>query len=582
MTMSRQSDRALIEDPVSELLISWQEHRQQGKDLTAADLCAGHPEYVDEITQHIAALRAMEAVLDVGGDTSDATPSAIRPMSGPVLDLPGFEILDILGEGGMGVVYKARQLRPSRLVAIKMILAGPHARPEQLARFRTEAEAAAQLRHPNIVPIFEVGEFERQPFFTMEYVEGGNLAQRLAKGLLPAREAASLLKTVAEAVQFAHERDIIHRDLKPGNILLHTEDGALPDSRLPVPKITDFGLAKRLDGNGEQTQTGAVLGTPCYLAPEQAAGKNRDIGPAADVYSLGAMLYESLTGRPPFQGESTLDTLEQVRSREPVSLRRLRPNIPNDLETICLKCLEKQPSRRYGSAAELAADLGRFLAGEPIQARRTPLWEQALKWARRKPAQAGLITISCLSAAALLGVWAMFTNELRFERDRAWELEKDAREQAQLAQDHKAEAERERTSAWRQRDEVRDLNSYTQILLKRCQDEVRQHIDATLDAKQARTASGEPGALFYVLARSYAMTAAAYRKDTALRPADGQKQADYYAGSAVELLQKAVERGYLNSTDYRDRLRNDKDLDELRTREDFQRLLKHLRIGQPE
>ncbi len=322
------------------------------------------------------------------------------PMSGPRDGLapqgpggegiPGHEMLGVLGRGGMGVVYKARHLRLKRLVAVKMILAGEHAGPDDLARFRTEAEAIARLQHPNIVQVFEVSEQEGRPFFSLEFCGGGSLAKKLAGTPLPPREAAALVQTLAEAMQAAHSRGVIHRDLKPANVLL-TEDG--------TPKITDFGLAKKLDEAG-QTVSGAVMGTPSYMAPEQAESK--EVGPLADVYALGAVLYECLTGRPPFKAATSLDTILQVISEEPVPPRRLNPAMPRDLETVCLKCLQKEPARRYDSAQALADDLQRFLKQEPILARPATARERVAKWCRRNPRVAlliGLVGASVLAYA---------------------------------------------------------------------------------------------------------------------------------------------------------------------------------------
>jgi tRNA A-37 threonylcarbamoyl transferase component Bud32 len=276
------------------------------------------------------------------------------------IQVAGYEILSELGRGGMGVVYKARQKSLNRLVALKMILAGEHAGPEALERFRTEAEAVARLQHPNIVQVYEVGEQDGQPFFSLEFIDGGSLADRLTGAPLPARHAAQLVQTLARTMHTTHQQGIVHRDLKPANILL-TGDG--------LPMITDFGLAKQLGGSKAKTQSGAILGTPSYMAPEQAAGHTRQIGPAADVYSLGAILYELVTGRPPFQAESPMETLLQVLERDPAPPRLLNPKVDRDLETICLKCLEKDPAQRYAGAAELAGDLGHYLDGETIAAR---------------------------------------------------------------------------------------------------------------------------------------------------------------------------------------------------------------------
>jgi hypothetical protein len=304
--------------------------------------------------------------------------------------VPGYEILAELGRGGMGVVYKARHLALDRTVALKMIVSAEHAGPAALARFKTEVEAAARLQHPHIVQVYEVGDHDGRPYCALEFVGGGSLAQKLNGKPMPPREAARLVETLAGAVHFAHSRNVVHRDLKPANVLL-SEDGA--------PKVADFGLARRLDAESGQTQTGAVMGTPSYMAPEQASDRASEAGPAADVYALGAILYECLTGRPPFRGASVLETLEQVRTHEPDLPSRVRPGTPRDLETICLRCLAKEPERRYGSARELADDLGRHLRGEPTAARPVGAPERLAKWARRKPA---LATAYGLAIAALL------------------------------------------------------------------------------------------------------------------------------------------------------------------------------------
>jgi WD40 repeat protein len=322
------------------------------------------------------------------GQTKAAAPA------GPVA-VSGFEILRELGRGGMGVVYQARHIKLNRVVALKMVLAGGHAGEADLARFKAEAEAVARLQHPNIVQIFEVGECGGLPFLALEFCGGGNLDAKLTGTPLPPKEAASLVETLGRAVQAAHEKGVVHRDLKPANVLL-AEDG--------TPKITDFGLAKRLDGEAGQTQTGAIIGTPSYMAPEQAAGKTREIGPACDVYALGAILYECLTGRPPFKAATALETLEQVLTDEPAPPRRLQSGTPRDLQTVCLKCLEKQPGRRYATARELAEDLRRFLAGEPVRAQPPSMGYVLGKWALRYRAPlavaAGMLLLLAVAVTA--------------------------------------------------------------------------------------------------------------------------------------------------------------------------------------
>jgi serine/threonine protein kinase len=307
----------------------------------------------------------MTEPLATGDWTTPGTLSADRPT------IPGYEILDELGRGGMGVVYRARQEKVKRLVALKVIRDGALAGPQEKARFRIEAEAAARMRHPNIVHVYEVGEQQGRPYFAMELVEGGSLDQHLAGRAQPAAQAAELVRALALAVQHAHSQQVIHRDLKPANILLQRKsETETHESVLDFePKVTDFGLAKRLDSDSTAlTRDGAVLGTAGYMAPEQAAGRVREIGPAADIYALGAILYELLTGRPPFIAETWNEMLRQVLNEEPALPSRLRADVPRDLETVCLKCLEKDTGGRYAGADELAADLGRFLEGKPVAA----------------------------------------------------------------------------------------------------------------------------------------------------------------------------------------------------------------------
>jgi hypothetical protein len=373
-------------------------------------------------------------------DSAPTAPGAGAEAAGLVV-VPGYVIMRVLGRGGMGVVYLARHLRLKRLVALKMVLAGSHAGPAELVRFRTEAEVVARLHHPNIVQIYEVGEHQGQPYCALEFVAGGSLGRKTAGTPLPARQAAQLIETLARAIHAAHQAGIVHRDLKPANILLEPSG---PGDGLGVPKITDFGLARKLDDSTGPTNTGAVMGTPSYMAPEQATGKGKEAGPAADIYALGAILYELLTGRPPFKGETQLDTLLQVVSNEPVQPSHLLPRVPRDLETICLKCLQKQDSRRYASGEELADDLRRFLNTEPIRARPSGVGERLVKWARRRPTAAALVAVTIFAACALLGGGLSY--HLRLEK-----ALRDSEEQRKAAIFAKGLADDQRTEAQKQR-----------------------------------------------------------------------------------------------------------------------------------
>jgi hypothetical protein len=368
--------------------------------------------------------RAPSLHLDAEGP-SPPRPRTVRRSLPPAI--PGYEILGELGHGGMGVVYQARQVSLDRVVALKMIRSGDLASNNELARFRTEAEAVARLKHPNIVQIYEVSERDGRPYFSLEYVEGGSLAQRLKGIPQPVRPAAELVEILARAVHAAHQRGIVHRDLKPANVLL-TADG--------VPKITDFGIAKRLDDEAGQTQTGAVMGTPSYMAPEQAAGKTKEIGPAADIYSLGAILYQLLTGRPPFLAESWEATRDLVLTQEPVAPRRLQPRLPRDLQTICLKCLHKEPRRRYPSALALADELHCYLEGKPIRSRPVSAAERVWRWARRNPK---LATASALAAAGLVATVIVSINYMVYQANviayKTQEARKQQIESAEIAFD---------------------------------------------------------------------------------------------------------------------------------------------------
>jgi serine/threonine protein kinase len=349
-----------------------------------------------------------------------------------------YDVLEEIARGGMGVVYKARQTALGRLVAIKMILAGDYADLEDLGRFQVEAEAVARLRHPNIVQIFECGASEGKPYLALEYCDGGSLAAHLDGTPLPAAAAARLVEQLACAVAAAHHAGIVHRDLKPSNILLVAcglapGSAARPQAAELVPKISDFGLAKKLEDASNKTRTGSILGTPSYMAPEQALGDVKRVGPAADIYALGAILYELLTGRPPFKGPSVLDTLEQVRTQEPLPLRVLQPRTPRDLEAIALHCLEKEPGRRYPSALALAEDLQRFAQRQPVSARPAGNTVRLARWCRRHPMVTMLLALLALSVGGgFVGVsWNWL--QANQERDRA-----DAKTQEALLQAYRA------------------------------------------------------------------------------------------------------------------------------------------------
>jgi WD40 repeat protein/serine/threonine protein kinase len=396
-------------------------------------------EYIGRFPDLEQSLRMQWEVRDACKAISRHSTWATRPSSGSPVPLPaaalelpnvpGYEVQSLLGRGGMGVVYQARHIGLNRLVALKMLRAGALADSGELDRFRSEAEAVARLQHPNIVQIFDIGTWQPRPsdsptpYLSLEYVNAGSLSARLIDGPQAPQTAAELIEMLARAMDYAHQRGIVHRDLKPANVLLqeshhkHTEDTKLaidPKSSLRSlrlcgeffsPKITDFGLAKRLDLDSDHTRTGAVMGTPSYMAPEQAEGRAKDVSPATDVYALGAILYEMLTGRPPFKGTSVLDTLEQVKLLDPVVPRRLQPGVPRDLETICLKCLAKETRKRYPTAEALADDLRRFLDGKPILARPTPLREHVWKAARRRPGVSILLAaIFALTIGGIAGI----------------------------------------------------------------------------------------------------------------------------------------------------------------------------------
>jgi serine/threonine protein kinase len=476
---------------VSLRALRWMELRRNGQAASPEEVCADRPDLAAAVAQRIRILQMGEAALGLDASTvcpedpfattppgvaaSGPGPSGRPPASpGP----PGYEILCELGRGAMGVVYKARQVGLNRLVAIKMILNAEQVGLAARARFQAEAESVAALRHPNIVQIYEVGEYTGLPFFSLEFCPGGSLDRKLLDGPLTPAEAAELVEVLARAVHAAHQAGIIHRDLKPANVLLADPSvgnalrgvpggsgtsGAVgnalrgvpgadgtPRRAFPTdiaPKISDFGLAKRLDAapGSEATRSGAIVGTPAYMAPEQVRGMK--LTTAVDVYALGAILYELLASRPPFRGESVMDTLQAVLNDEPIPPRVRRAGVPFDLETICLKCLSKDPSQRYGSAEALADDLARFRAGEPILARPVGAVERLRKWARRRPAVAALLAaVVLVGVLGAAGVWWKY-REAEYEKSVAQERTREAEAAAQREREARQEATRAKAEA---------------------------------------------------------------------------------------------------------------------------------------
>ncbi len=491
-------------DPLQSLIAEILETENRGETVDREDLIDQHPDQADSLKEFFASHDRMKSAADIdpptlppasGSTLEDPTilPGSMDedptiPPTGPASGEPAsgdngpeigdkvryfgdYELLEEIARGGMGVVYKARQANLNRVVALKMILAGQFAGEEDVQRFYTEAEAAASLDHPGIVPIFEIGEHAGQHYFSMGYIEGESLAQRVDDGPLPPQEAAELVKKICDAMAYAHERGVIHRDLKPANILIDSNG---------QPKVTDFGLAKKTEADSGLTGTGQILGTPAYMPPEQASGKT-DVGPLADVYSLGAILYCLITGRPPFQAASPMDTLLQVLDQEPVAPRIQNPQVPSDLDTICLKCLNKSPAKRYESAEALQVELQRFLDGEPIHARPVGALERGWRWCKRKPIVAGLIAAVILlviigsSASATLGVMAVnradeAEENLQLARDEAKRADEKTDEAVASAEKERLarkETEKERNNANIERDRATSAKETAEATLAR-------------------------------------------------------------------------------------------------------------------
>ncbi|HEV3083948.1 MAG TPA: serine/threonine-protein kinase, partial [Gemmataceae bacterium] len=443
------TDNRLLSQLLNELLDS---------DATPEDVCRSHPELLPEVRARWREACCFRSQLNTLFPAPEPGINSLAfSREDTVLpQIPFYEVRRVLGHGGVGVVYEARHVRLNRTVALKMLLAGPYALPEERERFQREAAAVAGLHHPNIVQVYDSGEFDKRPYFTMELVEGGTLSEKLAGTPMPARDAAALVATLADAIRAAHAAGIIHRDLKPANILLAPNSNVESRNRKQIPspketnpkpeqagreisdfefrisdfepKVSDFGLARRMEGEAGLTRTGAVMGTPSYMAPEQARGDKNAVGAAVDVYALGAILYECLTGRPPFRAETASATMQQVMTDDPVPPARLNRGVLSDLETICLKCLHKSPNRRYASAQELAADLHRFLEGKPILARQAGAAERAVKWARRRPASAAL------AATALALVGLALGGTLWLERQQAQRRAETARHEGRTSQ----------------------------------------------------------------------------------------------------------------------------------------------------
>ncbi len=413
------------ESTIDEILAAFLQSRDAGETVVTEDLLAQYPEFAEELRQFFSQNDHLYHLIDPveAERPTEQDQPAIR-------EFGDYQLLEQIAQGGMGIVYKARQKSLNRIIALKVIRSSGSASKADIKRFQTEAESAAKLKHPHIVTVYEVGEHEGQPYFTMPYVSGCNLASIVADHPLSPELAVKYALAMAEAIEYAHREGILHRDLKPSNILIDGNDRV---------QVTDFGLATQVGNDSELTRTGQIIGTPSYMSPEQASGQRELVSPRSDIYSLGATLYELLTGRPPFRAATVVETIRQVIDVDPPSPRLLNPTLPRDLETICLKCLEKAPARRYQSANELADELGRFQRGEPIYARQVSRAEHAWRWCRRRPLVSSLMALSLL----LLFIVAIGGPILTFRLSTALTQSENDRQQAVVDRNTALEAEQD-------------------------------------------------------------------------------------------------------------------------------------------
>jgi thiol-disulfide isomerase/thioredoxin len=538
------------EERIQQIVIAYRAAQAGGPPYDLDAVLAREPSLAEEVCARLAYRSAApepqyRPTVSLPPGAPSATPNAItlspdgpRDAAPPERgDFGEYELLGAIARGGMGVVFRARDKNLNRVVALKMILAGRLATADEVRRFYTEAEEASRLDHPNIVPIYRVGQYAGQPYFTMKLVEGGTLGDPGKGCQADLRKAARLMIDVAGAVHYAHQRGILHRDIKPGNILLDSSGR---------PHVTDFGLVKHLGLKGNQTQSGAIVGTPGYIAPEQAAGR-KDLTIACDVYSLGAVLYDLVTGRPPFEADSALDTLVAVLQDEPPAPSRLNPRIDRDLETICLTCLYKDPGRRYRSAEAFAHDLQRYLAGEPIRARRISAVERARKWVRRRPVAAAVLAVLCLAGAVLtVGGWLMTARlgaalgDARDARQLALEQKQQAEEARQSAVDRSEELSRQREGALKRLESVNDFLIYVNERLANEQASQSLRLEflreGLLLSEKFRKERGEDPDAARLTARLYRCAGELWQES-----GNTQGARDYY-DRAHDLLDKLVKR----------------------------------------